>query len=93
MQEYCFVTRDSMANQVEIYPVEVGIRKFKGCIQYGAAWDRYNPNIHLYRGKPDRVEKLSDVNCRKRFGFYPQRGEAWFVSGKKRTKIDLAFSP
>ena len=30
--------------------------------------------------------------CRDRFGFYPRKGKAWFIDGKKRSRVDIDFS-
>ncbi len=99
MKEYCFVTRDSGSSFVEVWPATVGIRKFHlffaDCVQFqwGAAWSRNYVTGYLFRTRHRTAEVFDEQDCRKRFGFYPRSGTAWFVSGKKRTKVDIDFSP
>ena len=35
-----YVTRDSYTIIVQVWPATVGIRKFHGCVEYGAAWNK-----------------------------------------------------
>ena len=78
-----YVTRDSEEVAVEIWPATIGIRKFRGCIIWVAGSTR-----DLGRSK-----YLNKRECRKRFGFYPRAGTAWWVSGKgRRSKVDIDFS-
>lgn len=93
-----YVTRDTCVSRVEVYPHAVGIRKFHGCVQYGVAWDGEFASRKLYRKGKGTAELLDSSDCRKRFGFFPRRGQAWLIEytakGKmKKTKVDLAFSP
>lgn len=88
--EYCYVTRDTCSYDVEVYPASVGIRKFHGCVQFGAAWNSSGAIGFLKKeGNSEPVTSLSRYECRKRFGFYPRKGTAWDIDGKKRTRIDM----
>ncbi len=86
------ITRDTYGVDVGAYPAIVGIRKFHGCVEYGAAWDEKTPTGWLCPSKKKYIECLSYDECRKQFGFYPRKGTAWHIDGKKRTKIDIEFT-
>ncbi len=92
MSEYCYVSRDSHALNVEVRPATVGLRKFHGCVQWGSAWNKNDATLGLVRSRKATAENLWPHECRLRFGFYPGKGTAWFVDGKKRTKVDIDFS-
>lgn len=90
-----YVTRDSLATDVEVWPATVGIRKFHGCIAWGAAWYGVRATGFLTPAKSWNryVKELDESQCCKRFGFYPEEGTAWWVSGKgRRSKVDIDFS-
>lgn len=89
-----YLTRDSYDNRIEVWPDTVGIRKFHGCNEYGAAHCEIGRTFNLYPKRPSRVESIGRSTCYKRYGFYPRKGTAWWVSatGKRRVKVDLAFS-
>ncbi len=92
-----FVTRDTVLCRVFVYPERVGIRKFRGCVAWGAAWSKDHDTIRLRKTGPKRAESLSPHECRERYGFYPLKGTAWLVEfdakGKmKKTKVDIEFS-
>ena len=88
-----FLTRDTVRVNVEVWPVTVGIRKFRGCVVYGAAWNKENNSSMLFPTGHTMAEDLGRSECRKRFGFYPSKGTAWYISESgKRTKVDLDFS-
>ena len=94
-----YVTRDSYMRCVYIYPAIVGIRKFHGCIAWGAAWCKTDDRTSLSaRINAKQAERLDEPQCRTRFGFYPSKGTAWLVKynakGKmKKSKVDIDFSP
>ncbi len=88
-----YVTRDSLCFTVEVWPATVGIRKFHGCVKYGAAWQKRYGSYRLYQNDTCSSETLSEYECKERFGFYPGKGTAWYVNSRgKRTKVDIAFS-
>ncbi len=93
-----YITRDSILDDVYIYPAEVGIRKFHGCVAWGAAWLESADTTFLTARRNSKSAKcLSPYECRERFGFYPRRGTAWLVEynakGKmKKSKVDIDFS-
>lgn len=90
-----YVTRDSYSYCVQVWPHGVGIRKFPGCEEYGAAWCQDGPANELSPKGQKRAKTLRASECRERFGFWPKEAGAWLIKGRhhKRTKIDLAFSP
>ena len=91
--EAVYVTRDSGRDWAEVYPATVGIRKFHGCVVYGAAWNKKFPDCSLYPQKHKLSESLNITDCRKRFGFYPRAGTAWYINTRgKRSKVDIDFS-
>jgi len=90
-----YVTRDSHDDCVEVWPATVGIRKFHGCVAYGAAWYKNRATGFLTPATSWNryVKELNESGCRKRFGFYPKAGTAWYVNTRgKRTKVDIDFS-
>ena len=84
-KEYCSVTRNTDSDYVEIWPAHVGIRKFHGCVCYGAAWEGRWRTFCLYESRGIVSSGLNKKQC--------CEGTAWFIDGKKRTKVDIAFSP
>ncbi len=76
-----YITRDSGVDYIEVRPAHIGIKKIKGCVLYGSA-DSW---LGLCMSLP-----LAD--CKYIFGFIPRKGDAWLIEGRKKTKIDLAFS-
>ncbi|KKN73483.1 hypothetical protein LCGC14_0400580 [marine sediment metagenome] len=89
-----YVTRDNHDIDVEVWPATVGIRKFHGCIMWGAAWRKESADYSLYSEKVGMSEDISKSECRKRFGFYPAKGTAWYINSRgKRSKVDIDFSP
>lgn len=91
--EFCYVTRASFSTLVYVFPATVGIRKFNGCVWWGAAWCKTGRTVRLSSTGKCRIAKtLIENQCRKRFGFYPGPGTAYLVDGSKRTKVDIDFS-
>lgn len=91
-----WVTRDTGSYDVRVWPETVGIRKFHGCVQYGAAWRAFRCTAFLYKktGNYIKAELLTKTECKKRFGFFPRTGTAWYINTKgKRTKEEIDFSP
>lgn len=88
-----YLTRDTLGRYVYVWPATVGIRKFHGCVVYGAAWNKDGCTRGLYLRGNEYAEYLLPSDCLRRFGFFPEEGEAWLIEGKKRTQIYLAFSP
>ena len=93
-----YVTRDTeslsqIENFVNVWPATVGIRKWNGCIWWGAAWAKNYWTLSLFSTGRKFAQHLNKDECHKRFGFYPRPGTAWWVSGKgKRSKVDIDFS-
>ena len=77
-----YITRDSCVNHVKVTPAHIGISKYKGCIYYESARRAFIGG-EMY---------LPLADCEYIFGFVPEPEEAWLVEGRKKTKIDLAFS-
>ena len=89
-----YITRDSYSDYVWVFPATVGIRKFHGCIAWGAAWCETYDAIALSQENRKRAEHLDKHPCKKRFGFYPRAGTAWYINSRgKRSKVDIDFSP
>lgn len=89
-----YVTRDTLHDYVDVWPATVGIRKFHGCIIWGAAWCKGCWELSLYPKKYVRAEFLNKTECRKCYGFVPRAGTAWYVNSRgKRSKVDIDFSP
>ncbi|MHC4121970.1 MAG: hypothetical protein ACYSSI_00220 [Planctomycetota bacterium] len=89
-----YVTRDT-SGCILVWPVHVGIRKFHGCVMYGAAWreDNYVDRLSS-RKNAKRAECLSGDMCCKKYGFCPRVGTAWHINSRgKRKQVFLAFSP
>ncbi len=93
-----FVTRDTILSAVHIFPATVGIRKFHGCIAWGAAWcETYDMITLSARRNAKRAKRLNESECRARFGFYPHKGTAWRVeydakNKMKKSKVDIDFT-
>jgi len=89
--EDVYITRDSYCEYVDVWPATTGIRKFRGCVEYGNA--RYAKYRELHGSTP-----LTERDCWRFFGFYPEPGTAWLIEYtptgriRKPKKIDLAFS-
>ena len=91
--ERVYVTKDTDCSHAEVWPATVGIRKFHGCVQYGAAWSKNRCNGALYSDKPGFCERLTEAECQERYGFYPSIAGAWYIAENgKRTRVSLAFS-
>jgi hypothetical protein len=90
-----YVTRGSYGAYCQVWPAIVGVRKFHGCVVWGAAWKSTSYTHFLFKRSDSwrRAAIMSKSECRKRFGFYPRPGTAWWVSGKgRRSKVDIDFS-
>lgn len=92
-----YVTRGSYMDHVRIYPAKVGIRKFHGCVAWGAAWCENYATPDLTRRGTRSAKRITPDECRTRFGFYPRPGTAWLVEynakGKmEKSKVDIDFS-
>ena len=94
-----YLTRDKYGSlpkcRIEVYPAVVGIRKFHGCIQYGAAEheSRCNATFHNERGHLEVAKKLTEDDCHVQYCFIPEPGTAWYVDEKgKHSSVDIAFS-
>jgi len=89
-----YVTRDSGCYSINIWPDEIGIRKFHGCVQYGAAWQENYCSKAFFKASYETGPSILYTNGFKQaFGFLPRSGQAWHINGKgKRTKVELAFS-
>lgn len=90
--EDVYVTRNSGNGRVQVWPADVGIRKFHGCVEYGAAWDKENANIFFGKRSYECSASFTLFWCKLLFGFRPKEGEAWLIEGKKRTKVGIDFS-
>ena len=87
-----YLTRDTGSDDVRVWPVGNGIRKFHGCVEYGSAHCGKDAKKVLENDR-DYPGCIDDPDvCMILFGFYPAEGEAWCVNGRGRTKVDLAFS-
>ncbi len=92
-----FVTRDSGESDMLVFPATVGIRKFHGCIEWGAAWSSFSVTEHLYPRRMGRAKWLDEEQCRCRFGFYPRAATAYLIEYNakgqmKKSKVDIDFS-
>ncbi|KKL45842.1 hypothetical protein LCGC14_2351590 [marine sediment metagenome] len=92
MKEYCYVTRDTCEHCVQVFPAAIGIRKFHGCVEWGAAWQKKWATVLLRRRGKKETLFLTPDECCKRFGFYPRKGTAWDIDGKKRKQVDIDFT-
>ncbi|KKN75896.1 hypothetical protein LCGC14_0376040 [marine sediment metagenome] len=90
MNRDVYVTRDTIRVGVAVYPAHIGIRKFKGCVEYGAANEAIEPT--LWFGILGRAMSLSLKDCKYIYGFIPKAGEAWLIEGGKKTKVDIDFT-
>ena len=90
--DYVYVTRASFSSFIRIWPANVGIRKFHGCVMYGAAWDDEECNYRLTPNGERVVKSVYNYEFLEAHGWCPKPGEAWFVDGKKHTKVDLEFT-
>lgn len=83
--EYCYVTRDTVGCKVRVWPAEVGIRKFHGCVEYGAA---YNEAFRSgWKGNKKLYDYISTKECKKRFGFTPDKEKAYDIDGSRKQQI------
>ena len=87
-----YVTRSSYSDCVLVFPATVGIRKFHGCIEFGAAWQKKHMTGVLFKNGYLGAKYLNKYECREQFGFYPSPGTAYYVDGKKKEKVDIGFS-
>lgn len=87
-----YVTRSSYSSLVRVFPATVGIRKFHGCIEFGAAWNKHYVTGYLFKSGYTGVQCLNRLECQARYGFYPSPGTAYYVDGKKKEKVDIDFS-
>ncbi|KKL77172.1 hypothetical protein LCGC14_2037580 [marine sediment metagenome] len=88
-----YIARSSYSGRVDIWPAVVGIRKFRGCIEYGSAWASDHRTHALY--KESFICSSSEQwrgGCIDRYGVYPAAGEAYYWNGKKAVKVELEFS-
>lgn len=89
-----YITRDTDRDYIEVWPDHIGIRKFHGCVQYGAAWNEKRAARILYQRRNSRLApRMNEENCIKIFGFFSKEDEAWHIDGRgKKTKVDIGFS-
>lgn len=94
MQLQFYITRDTDADRIEIWDADYGIRKFRGCIEYGSGDEANYATSQNDNG--NRCMCMSFDDCRNTFGFVPKPGEAWFIDGNKQTiervDEDMVFS-
>ncbi len=90
--ERVYITRNSFSSYVRVWPATVGIRKFHGCVEYGAAWSANCTKRLRLRTNSKMAILLFSWKCQKKYGFYPPRGTAWYWNGKKATQVFLDFS-
>ena len=89
-----YITRDTISGIVDIWPETVGIRKFHGCIEWGAAWNTNWAIIRLYNNQKTCALWVTVFDCKEFFGFITRPGTAYYINSKgKHTKVDIAFSP
>ena len=88
-----YVTRGTHDIYVEIWPDTVGIRKFHGCIKWGAAWYENEKTVYLNSKMTKESAFLINPHFKNKFGFIPRKGTAYHIDGEgKRTKVDIDFS-
>lgn len=94
-----YVTRDTYEDFVRVWPATVGIRKFHGCIAWGAAWRETDFTDLLYGRKnaKSRAGIFLPSACRKHYGFYARPGTAWLIEydakdKMKKSKVDIDFT-
>lgn len=93
-----YLTRDSYDVGVRIFPADVGIRKFHGCIEWGAAWSEKSRNLYLSARSNKMGPRYRREVCRELYGIYPRPGTAWFITYtpagrmRKPKKVDIDFS-
>ena len=63
-----FVIKNTGYNDICMWPAVLGIRKWRGCVYFGRARDKYGNCLWLTNCTCDRV-----------YGDHPARGEAWLV--------------
>jgi hypothetical protein len=86
-----YVTRDTFQyDMVTVWPAELGIRKWHGCVEYGNANDGNRCD-----GSGGKV--ISTQKCESLYGFVPEKEEAYnvytIVPGRiKIVKVDIRFS-
>ena len=91
MDKRVYLTRDTYSSYIKVWPATVGIRKFHGCVEYGSAHCSNSTTGYLDGGK--YVKIISQLVCKRRYGFCPKKGEAWYISQTgRRYKEELAFS-
>ncbi len=90
MKSEFYVTRDTESAIVKVWPAHIGIRKFEGCIAYGAGY--YSTYASDDLGTYGLCMYLDLVDCKYIFGFVPKSGEAWLIEGNKKTKVDIEFT-
>ena len=97
--EDVYLTRDTQSpnGRIDVFPARIGIRKFHGCVEWGAAWCAKYRACRISAGSIRIVPDITPVECKKRFGFIPRKGTAWLVecSAKnkiKKTRVDIDYS-
>lgn len=88
-----YLTRATKAGFVEMWPEEMGIRKYKGCVYYNSATEVEGSNDCCYFEDMDIPVSL----CQEMFGFVPKCGEAWHIKpngkgGIRKQRVELAFT-
>ena len=94
--EDVYVTRGTLRTKVDVFPARIGIRKFHGCVEWGAAWNSGMSTYKISRKSQTEVPEMSPYECRIRFGFYPRKGTAWLIEynarGKMKKKLEKLLS-
>lgn len=85
-----FITRDTDNDSVEVYPAVIGIRKFHGCLQYGAACNITAADSSWPGGY---IVYLDEEECIEKYDFFPKEEEAWYIPEQGTpVLVDIEFS-
>lgn len=82
MKKTVYITRDTYQIGCDIWDAGIGIVKLEGCVQFESAaqyqkgfWNTFN----YYVG---RLGMLLQQVCERKYGSFPDCGEAWLVEDK-----------
>lgn len=74
-----YVCRDSFGGSVKVYPEFTGLKKYKGCCFYVSGLYNNTGEGDELSPKGGYCMELTASQCKKVFGDFPQKGEAWLV--------------
>ena len=72
-----FVTKDTGNDHSFVWPAILGLKKYRGCVEFGPATDDHPAHNSSYDDGTSM--KLNDKECDNIYGEHPCCGDAWLV--------------